>query len=476
MTSTATLQTPVPPAEPRRMSAPALVAALVAVTLPVMSFFSVNVALGAIGTDLDASPAKLQLVVAGYGVVYASLVVIGGRLGDSFGRRRMILIGLAAFAATSLLCSLAQSSEQLIGARLLQGVAAALTTPQVLATIHASTDGHHRSRAIAWFGATAGIATSLAFLVGGSLTSADADWLGWRSVFWLNVPVALAVIVAVLRWMPETKAPARTSLDFVGAGLLAVAMTLLIGPVTEGRAVGWPTWTWIMLAVFVPVAATFIWWQWRLERVDGLPLVPPSLFRIRSMAVGLAIAAPFFVAFGGFMFVYALAAQVAGMTPLRIGLSLLPMSITFLIASLMAGRLVPRFGAKVLMIGALIGAVGYAGVAMTVSEQGRLFTVLEVTPTMAIAGFGLGLVMPPLFGIVLSQVPPHAGGLGTGVLITTQQMFLGLGSALVGSLYLSLVSTHSSPSAFARTVTPMVVVMIVIAGLTRLLESRPARA
>lgn len=476
MTTTSTIT--IPPAgeaEPRRMKTPALIAALVAVTIPVMSFFSVNVALGAIGRDLDASPAKLQLVVAAYAVVYASLVVIGGRLGDSFGRRRLIIIGLSAFAAASLLCAVAQTSEQLIGSRLLQGAAAALTTPQVLATIHASTDGHHKARAIGWFGATAGIATSLAFLVGGSLTDSDAAWLGWRSIFWINVPIAVVVVLAVLRWLPETKAPSKSSLDLVGAALLAVSMVLLIGPLTEGRAVGWPAWTWVMLAALVPAAAVLAWSQYRLERRGGLPLIPPSLFVFRSMTVGLAIASLFFMAFGGFMFIYALAAQGAGMDPLHIGLSLLPMSLTFLVASLVAGRLVPRYGPSVLTVGAVIAAAGYLGVAWTVSQQGDDFTVLSVTPTMAVAGIGLGLVMPPLFGIVLSQVPPHAGGLGSGVIITAQQMFLGLGSALVGSLFLSLSSSHAGSSAFARTVVPLAAVMLVIAGLTRILEARSER-
>ena len=149
-------------------------------------------------------------MVAGYGIVYASLVVIGGRLGDGFGRRRAMTAGLAGFAATSLLCAAAQTPLELVGGRLLQGAAAALTTPQVLASIHAGTEGEHRTRAIAWFGAMAGIATSVAFLLGGSLTSAHAAWLGWRSVFWVNAPVALLVLAAVRRWLPESKAPARS--------------------------------------------------------------------------------------------------------------------------------------------------------------------------------------------------------------------------------------------------------------------------
>lgn len=449
-------------AEPRRMHPVALAAALMAVMVPVMSFFSVNVALGEIGGELDASAGMLQLVVAAYGVVYASLVVIGGRLGDSFGRKRMLMVGLVLFALTSLLCAAAQSPIQLVGARFVQGVAAAFVMPQVLATIHASTDGHHRDRAIAWFGATAGIATSLAFLLGGSLSDSA---LGWRAIFWINAPIAAVVLVGIARYLPESKAPSRSQLDLVGAALLGGAMTLLILPLTEGRALGWPTWTWICLGAFVPVAVALVGWQTRLERRGGLPLVPPTLFRFRSIGVGLGIAAPFFVAFGGFMFIYSLVAQVAGMTPLRIGVSLLPMSIAFLAASLLAGRLVPRYGASVLTVGSVIAVLGYAAVGWTVAHTDGSFTLGDQFVPMLVGGFGLGLVMPPLMGIVLSQVHGHMAGLGSGLLITTQQACLGLGSAVVGSIYLS----WGGADGFAGTAYLLAAVMLVIAGLTRLL-------
>lgn len=449
-------------AEPRRMHPVALTAALLAVMVPVMSFFSVNVALGAIGHDLNASAGMLQLVVAAYGVVYASLVVIGGRLGDGLGRKRMLMIGLVLFALTSLLCAIAQSPSELVGARFVQGIAAAFVTPQVLATIHASTEGHHRNRAIAWFGATAGIATSVAFLLGGSLTDSS---LGWRSVFWINAPIAAVVFVAIARYLPETKAPSRSPLDLVGAGLLAGAMTLLILPLTEGRALGWPAWTWTCLAAFVPVAAAFAAWQARLARRDSLPLVPPALFRFRSIGVGLGVAGPFFVAFGGFMFIYSLVAQAAGMSPLRTGISLLPLSVAFLVASLLAGRLAPRYGATVLTVGSVISVIGYAAVGWTVAHTGGAFTLGDQFAPMLVAGFGLGLVMPPLFGTVLSQVHGHMAGLGSGLLITTQQAALGLGSAVVGSIYLS----SADADGFARTAYLLAAVMLVIAGLTRLL-------
>ncbi|UYM07138.1 MFS transporter [Solicola gregarius] len=459
---------------PRRMSNGALIAVLVAASLPVMSFFGVNVALGQIGAELHASPAVLQLVVATYGITYASLVVIGGRLGDAFGRRRMIQLGLGGFAVASVLCSIAQSPGQLVAARLIQGVAAALIAPQVLATIHASNEGHHRDRAVGMFGATAGVATSIAFLVAGALTSSGVDWLGWRAVFWVTAPVAVVVMFAVARWMPDVRGHSRPQLDLAGVVLLGAAMTLLIGPLTEGRAVGWPAWTWFALAAFVPVAIGFGWWQRRAERTGGMPLVPPSMLAMRSMAVGLAIGAPFFTAFGGFMFVYALCAQSSGMSPLETGVSLLPMSVSFLFASIVAGRLVARFGVSVLTIGAVLAALGYAAVGYAV-QQNDPSHVATVLPAMMVCGLGVGLVWSPLFGIVLSQVPAERAGLGSGILITTLQLFLGLGAAVVGSLYLGLVPGRGASDAFGQTLLPLAIAMLVIAGLTRALVPRRER-
>jgi len=281
----------------------ALIASLLAVMVPTMSFFSVNVALGEIGRSLDASAGVLQLVVAAYGVMYAALIIVAGRLGDGYGRKRALLAGLALFAATSLWCALAQGPTQLVVARFVQGLAGALVTPQVLATIHASTDGHHRERSIAWYGAAVGLATSLAFLLGGGLTSSA---LGWRSVFWVNTPLALLVMAAVAYYLPETKAPSRDPLDLVGAALLGTAMTLLVLPLTVGRPLGWPAWAWACLVGFVAASIALAAWQARLQHRGEWPLVPPALFRLRSMVVGLAVAVPLFVAFGGFMFIYSL--------------------------------------------------------------------------------------------------------------------------------------------------------------------------
>jgi MFS family permease len=450
-----------------RLRPAALIAALAAVMVPIICFFSVNVALGEIGADLDASPGMLQLVVGAYGVTYASLVVIGGRLGDSYGRKRVLLVGLGVFALTSLLCAAAQTPVELVAARLVQGTSAALVAPQVLASIHANTEGTHRTRAMAWFGATGGIATSLAFLLGGSLAQSGA---GWRAVFWGAAPVAVLVAGGAARWLPESKGP-RSTLDIRGALALVAMMSLLILPLTEGRALGWPVWTWVSLAA-VPVAAlAFGARQARLERNGGLPLVPPSLLRLRTIRIGLAVSAPMFVAFGGFMFVYAFMAGSHGLSPLDIGLSMLPMSVAFLVASIVSGRLLPRFGVAVLTAGAVLGAAGFALFAVALRGVGPQdsFGAADVLLAMVVLGLGFGLLWSPLVGVILSQVPAASAGLGGGVFLTVMQAGLGLGSAVVGAVYLGW-----GADGFTRTTALLAVVMLAVAGLTRALAARRA--
>jgi predicted MFS family arabinose efflux permease len=208
----------------------------------------------------------------------------------------------------------------------------------------------------------------------------------------------------------------------------------------------------------VPVGGALAWWQRRLESRAGVPLVPLSLFRFRTVGIGLLASLPFYVTFGGFMFVYGYAAQVAGHSPLQIGTSLLPMSAGFLVSSLLAGRLVPRYGASVLTVGSILAAAGFVVLARV--------GVDHAAPVVGILGLGLGLVWSPLMGIVLSQVPGHLAGLGSGLLVTTMQAGLGLGSAVVGSIYLS------QADGFATTAYLLGGVLIVIALLTRLLEPR----
>ena len=462
---------------PRTLSPIGLAAVLLGAFLSIADFFIVNVALPTIDSRLHASNATLELVVAGYGVPYALLLVVGGRLGDLHGRRGLFMAGMASFTLFSLLCGLAPTDVALVAFRAAQGASAALMVPQVLATIQASCSGERRARALGLYGATAGIAAVVGQVAGGALVSADIAGTTWRPIFLVNVPLGLIGLVLAWRHVPITKSDLPARIDGLGTALLALCVIALLVPLTEGRALGWPAWSWILLALFVPAAAAFALVERRLEALDGHPIVPPSLVRLPGMHRGLAIAAPFFAGFGAFMFVSALALQRgAHLGPLGSGLALVPMAVSFLVASLLTARLSARYGRGVISAGAVLQAVGLAGLAATLFSAWPHVDAVNLAPGMIVAGFGQGLVLSPLFGFVLAGVPAARAGVGSGVLVTTQQSALALGVAALGSLFVSLAAPGSlgMRAAFAVVLAVQVVVAVAVAAGALTLP-RPAR-
>ncbi|NEE13174.1 MFS transporter [Streptomyces sp. SID7499] len=417
-----------------------LFAVLLAAALPLVDFFIVNVALPTIGTDLAASESVLELVVAGYGVSYAVLLVLGGRLGDLFGRRRLFLAGMAAFGLTSLACGLAPGAWSLVAARVAQGASAAAMLPQVLATIQATTTGPRRARAMGLYGATAGLSMVAGQILGGVLVAADIAGTGWRSVFLVNVPVVLAGLVLAVRVVPETRSPRPEPVDVPGTFLLAASLLTLLVPLTEGRAAGWPLWTWLSLAAFPFVTAAFYAVERRAEREGRTPLVPPSLFALISLRRGLLLVLPFSIGFSGFMFVIAVALQQgAGLGPVAAGLALAPLAVVFFVFSLLGPRLVARYGTRVVTAGAALQGVGLALMALAAWRFWPHLGFVELLPGAAVAGAGQALQLPVVYRVILSEVPAARAGVGSGVMITTQQSALALGVATLGTLFLSLV-------------------------------------
>jgi EmrB/QacA subfamily drug resistance transporter len=416
-----------------------LLIVLVGVLLPMVDFFIVNVALPTIGRDLHASAPLLELVVSAYASAYALLLVVGGRLGDTFGRRRLFLAGMAAFTLTSLACGLAPTAPLLVAARALQGASAALMVPQVLSTIQAATQGQRRARALARYGATGGLAAVVGQLLGGLLVSANLDGTGWRPIFLVNVPIGVAGLLAARRHVPESRSASAARIDHHGTALLGVTVLSLLIGLTEGPSLRWPAWTIALLAVSPLALAAFVAVELRIERRGQVPLVPLSLLRHRSMRSGLSLALPFFAGFGAFMFSYALLVQ-QGLhdSALVAGAGLAPMAAAFLLASLSTSRLLRRFGARVLAAGALAQGAGLVILGLTVLAAWPHVPVLLLAPGMVVAGLGQGLVMSPLFGVVLSEVPPASAGAASGVLTTTQQVALALGVATLGSLFITL--------------------------------------
>lgn len=413
---------------------------LLGAALPLIDFFIVNVALPTIGRDLAASESVLELVVSGYGLAYAVLLVLGGRLGDLFGRRRLFLGGMAAFGLTSLACGLAPTAWTLVAARIAQGAASAAMLPQVLATIQAATSGPRRAKAMGLYGATAGLSMVAGQILGGVLVAADIAGTGWRSVFLVNVPVVVLGLFLAARAVPETRSQRPEPVDGPGTVLLAVSLLALLAPLTEGRSAGWPLWTWLSLAAFPFAAAAFYAVERGADRRGRTPLVPPSLFRLVSLRRGLVMIVPFSIGFSGFMFVIAVALQRgAGLGPVRAGLALAPMAVVFFFVSLAGPRLVAKYGTRVVTAGSVIQGVGVGLMALAAWRSWPDLGLVELLPGAAIAGAGQALQLPVLFRIVLSEVPAERAGVGSGVMVTIQQSSLALGVATLGTLFLSLV-------------------------------------
>jgi MFS family permease len=417
--------------------------------LPIMDFFITNVALPSIDASLHASASALELVIAGYGVAYAALLVLGGRLGDRYGRHRIFLGALVGFIVASLACGIAPTVGVLVAARIVQGATAALLVPQVLATFHHTLEGERRARALALYGAASGIAAVVGQLVGGLLVSADVAGTSWRPIFLVNVPIGLVVLLVAARIVPNTRSPHPLGVDVPGTVLFAASLTALLVPLTEGHSLGWPWWTWLLLASAVVLGAATYAVEKRAEQHGEVPLLPPSLLRLRSMSRGLAMVFAFSVGFGAFMFVFALTVQNGlHADALHGGLAILPMALLFFAGSLVAPRLITRFGRVALSTGAVIQLAGLAWLVTVLVRGWPHVSLWAMAAPLALAGAGQSMLFAGLFRSVLADVPAHLGGIGSGTLITLQQSGLALGVATLGTLYLAL-EPHNVAHAFA---------------------------
>jgi EmrB/QacA subfamily drug resistance transporter len=417
--------------------------------LPIMDFFITNVALPSIDASLHASASSLELVIAGYGVAYAALLVLGGRLGDRYGRHRIFSFALIGFVLASLACGISPSVGTLIAARIAQGATAALLIPQVLATFHHTLEGERKARAVALYGATSGIAAVVGQLVGGLLVSADIAGTSWRPIFLVNVPIGVVVLVAAARIVPNTRSQHPVGVDLPGTALFAATLTALLVPLTEGHSLGWPWWTWAMIALAVALGAVTFVVERRAEQRGEIPLLPPSLLRLPSMSRGLVMILLFSIGFGAFMFVFALTVQNGlHADALHGGLAILPMALLFFLGSLFAPRLISRFGRAALSAGAVLQLAGLASLVTVVLAKWPQVSLWVMAVPLALVGAGQSMLFAGLFRSVLADVPTHLGGIGSGVLITMQQSGLALGVATLGTLYLAR-EPHSVSHAFA---------------------------
>jgi EmrB/QacA subfamily drug resistance transporter len=449
-------------ADPRRWLT--LVILLLAGFMNLLDVSIVNIAIPSIQRDLHASYADVQWALAGYTLAYALVLITGGRLGDTFGRKRLFLIGVAGFTIMSALCGAATGPGMLIGCRVAQGAMGAIMVPQVLAVIQVIFPPRERIKALAGFGVTAGLGTVSGPLLGGLLIQHNLFGLGWRPIFLINVPVGVIAFAAAAVLVRESKAANPPRLDPAGVGLISAALLLLLYPLVEGRQLGWPLWTYVSMALCVPVLAAFVWYERLKGRRDGSPLVPLSLFTDRAFSAGMGVAVTFFLGIASFALVLTLFLQLGlGFSPLHAGLTFLPFSAGVLVSSGAAARLAPRFGRGVTMAGALIIAAGMAGLIATLHHYGTAVTTSDLVPGLVAAGLGLGAVIAPLADIVLAGVPYRDAGSASGVFNTGLQVGNSIGIAVIGVIFFGLLGSQSGPAAAA--VAPQLRTGLVSAGL-----------
>jgi EmrB/QacA subfamily drug resistance transporter len=437
--------------DPRRWAALAVM--LLAAFMNLLDVSIVNIAIPSIQRGLHASYADVQWALAGYALGYALVLITGGRLGDTFGRKRLFLIGVVGFTVMSALCGAAQSAGMLIASRVGQGAMGALMIPQVLSVIQVTFPAAERIKALAAFGVTAGLGTVSGPLLGGLLTSHDLFGLGWRSIFMINVPVGVLAVAAASRLVRESRAPRPPRLDPVGVLLLSGALVLLLYPLVEGQQAGWPAWCYLMMALSGPVLAVFALYERRKTRRDSSPLVELTMFGQRGFAVGMAIALVFFLGVASFGLVLTLFLQQGlGFTPLHAGATFIPFSLGVFAASGAAARLEPRFGRGVTMAGALIIAAGMAALIGIVHHFGAAVSTWDLAPGLVAAGLGLGTVLAPLANVVLAGVRAQDAGSASGVLNTGFQLGNSIGIALMGVIFIDRLSVRSGRAGFAATV------------------------
>jgi EmrB/QacA subfamily drug resistance transporter len=395
----------------------------------------VNVALPSIGRDLHASIAGLQWTIDGYVLVLASFLMLSGATADRLGRRRVFQIGLAVFAAGSGLCSLAPSLGWLIAFRMLQAIGGSMLNPVAMSIItNTFTDRAERARAIGVWGATFGLSMALGPVVGGLLV----DSIGWRGIFWVNIPVGIAAITATALFVPESRAPRPRRPDPVGQALIIVMLGSLTYAIIEGPDLGWRTPAIVALfAVSAVALAVFVFYE--AHRTE--PVLDPRFFRSVPFAGSVLTAIGAFAATGGFLFLATLYLQDArGLSPLYAGLHMLPMATVMAIGAIASSRILARRGVRLPMLTAGVGlAVG--GVLLSrLTVSSSLFVLIVA---FAIFGIGTGVINAPITYTAVSGMPVSQAGVASGIASTSRQIGQVLGVAITGSLLAG--SLHGRP-------------------------------
>lgn len=455
-------------------------AVLAAAVMDLMDTTITQVAGPAIRRDLGGSDALLEWVTAAYTLAMGVGLLTGGRLGDLFGRKRMVLIGIAGFTAASVACAVAASPGELIAARAAQGLFAAAMLPQVFGLIRDLFAAPEMGKAFAVYGPVMGLSAVLGPIAAGGLISLNLAGLGWRAIFLVNVPVGIAAVAAGARLLPAAMAaPRRGRLDISGALLAGAAMFLVVFPLAQGHDLGWPWWLAALLGAAVPAVAVFAWHQARRHRAGRTPLVEPSIFRHRSYSSGVAFTVVFVGTMGGITLVFNVVLQVGlGFTPWHSALTTVPWAGGAFIGSALSGMLMGALGRRVLQIGLAAEAAGLAAIGVVLHLAGAHVGTVDLIAPMLVGGAGMGMVFVPLFDIIMGHIAPHETGSAAGVLQAVNSLGMAIGVAGIGAIFFGLIGPAGRPGqAFVSPAEWTLLVILALLGAAFALTFRlPRRA
>ena len=412
----------------------ALITLIVAVVLEVVDLTIVNTALPAIAADFGAKAEAVQWIVAGYALAFALLLMAGGRLGDTYGYRPVFLWGVTGFTLASMACGLARTSEELVAARLLQGAAGAVMSPQAMALMQVLFEPLERVSKLALFGLVGGLASIAGPIIGGILIDADIMGLGWRLVFLINLPVGILALVSGWYFLPDRRSTRPSGADIPGMVLFGMAVLGLLWPLTRTQA----GWGWRELASLACAAPLFfLGWGHVARRVSTQrpALFDPSLLAIAPFRIGLAISVAFAAANAGFLLTFAFGLQAErGQTPLTTGLLHMPFGLGAMVGIAVLGRnFLPKYGKWVLVAGGSVMAIGAGGVIAGIGPLALSWTMLA--PLLLLTGMGMGALSGCIAPISVAQVDRDHAGAASGLLKTAQQLGAALGIAVAGSVY-----------------------------------------
>jgi EmrB/QacA subfamily drug resistance transporter len=413
----------------------------------------VNVAMPTIRADLHTTGSALQLVVAGYTVSYAMLLITGARLGDLFGRRRTYLTGLFLFTLSSLLCGLAPNAPTLIIARFLQGAGAALMVPQIMSIIQLRFTGPARATALSAYSAVIAVGAIAGSILGGVLVDANLFGTGWRPVFLVNVPFGLILGLLVPRLVPADGPRGTRRLDIAGLAVAVPAVFLVVLPLVLGHEQGWPAWTFVAIAAGLLLAAAFVAVERRVAQRGGDPLLHLDVLRAPGLRSGLGAVAAGMIAYGSFLFMFTLHLQGGlGDSPLRASLTFAPAGAMFGLFGFYWRKLPGRSHHLLTPVGFALGAGAYLLVAATLRTGGHGGALLQVG--LLVFGAAMGAAFSPLLTNALVRVPLTEAADASGLVTTTVQLGQVIGVATFGSLFLTLAGhpgPHPSASALTDT-------------------------